>query len=245
MTLREAGCETVAMTSCFERSESYAAFRAFGRVALRVPVLPRTRVVLINGRHRVESVVVENLATGKRRTIECDTVVTTGDWIPDHEIARLGGIDIDTGTNGPVVDTALRTSAPGVFAVGNLVHPVDTADAAALDGRHVAEAVTRCIEQPIPERLGGVRIIAAAPFRWVSPQRIAPGSTAPRDNLLLWTDEYQRFPTVRAVQDGRVLAQKRLPWPAAPGRMFRAPAGLIAGADHSGGAVTIELIVDS
>ena len=25
--------------------------------------------------------------------IECDTVVLTGDWIPDHELVRLGGID--------------------------------------------------------------------------------------------------------------------------------------------------------
>jgi thioredoxin reductase len=29
------------------------------------------------------------------------------------------------------VDGALRTSRPGVFAAGNLVHPVDTADVAA------------------------------------------------------------------------------------------------------------------
>ena len=44
---------------------------------------------------------------------------------------------------GPVVDTALRASVPGVFAVGNLVHPVETADVAALDGVHVA---TRVVE---------------------------------------------------------------------------------------------------
>ena len=29
-----------------------------------------------------------------------------------------------------LVDAALRTSAPGVFAIGNVVHPVDTADVA-------------------------------------------------------------------------------------------------------------------
>ncbi|GAA3302198.1 hypothetical protein GCM10020218_097300 [Dactylosporangium vinaceum] len=32
------------------------------------------------------------------------------------------------GTLGPRVDAALRTSRPGVFAAGNLLHPVDTAD---------------------------------------------------------------------------------------------------------------------
>ena len=39
--------------------------------------------------------------------------------------------------------SALRTSRAGVFAAGNVVHPVDTADVAALDGRHVADHVRR------------------------------------------------------------------------------------------------------
>ena len=84
--------------------------------------------------------------------IDCDTVVLTGDWIPDHELARSAGLDIDPGTQGPVVDTALRTSRPGVFAVGNLLHPVDTADIAALDGRHVADHVRAYLDVagPLP-----------------------------------------------------------------------------------------------
>ena len=77
------------------------------------------------------------------RIIDCDTVVFTGDWIPDHELARTAGLAMDPATRGPVVDAGLRTSSPGVFAVGNLLHPVDTADGAALDGRHVATAVSQ------------------------------------------------------------------------------------------------------
>ena len=34
----------------------------------------------------------------------------TGDWIPDHELARLADLDLDPGTR-PAVDTALATSA--------------------------------------------------------------------------------------------------------------------------------------
>ena len=51
------------------------------------------------------------MATGVRRVVPCDIVVFTGDWIPDHELARLRGVDIDDGHRGPVVDTSLRTSA--------------------------------------------------------------------------------------------------------------------------------------
>ncbi|GIH45843.1 Thioredoxin reductase [Microbispora rosea] len=141
LTLRAAGCRTVLMTTEHARAESYAAFSVPGRAVLRVPVATVTRVVRINGRDAVESVEVEDLRTGERRTVPCDTVVFTGGWIPDNELARAAGLAIDPGSRSPVVDNTLATSRPGVFAVGNLVHPVDTADVAALDGRHVVRHV--------------------------------------------------------------------------------------------------------
>ena len=240
LTLREAGCRTVAMTTPFGHTEASLALRLVGRLALRTPVLPRTRVVRVNGRDRVESVLVEYVDTGVRRLVPCDTVVMTGDWIPDHELVRSGGLALDRATLGPVVDTSLRTSASGVFAIGNLVHPVDTADGAALDGRHVAAGVRAHLDGREPTSTG-LRLTAAAPFRWVTPQRVAVGVAAPRGDLILWCDRYQRFPVVRAVQDGRVLARRRILWPAAPGRVFRVPADLVAPADVHGGPVVLEL----
>jgi thioredoxin reductase len=241
LTLREAGCATVAMTSRYPRSEAYAAFRIAGRFLLDGPVLTRTRLVSIAGKDRVSAVVVEHLDTGARTAIECDTVVTTGDWIPDHELARSAGLAMDPATRGPLVDAALRTSSPGVFAVGNLLHPVDTADVAALDGRHVAPKV--CDWLRIGSRgAAGIRVRAGEPFRWVTPQLISPGGgISARGHLLLWTDEYHRAPTLHSVQNGRVIARRRTPWPAAPGRIYRAPWALVAGADPAGGDVTIEL----
>ena len=52
------------------------------------------------------------LETGARTTVECDTVVFTGDWIPDHELARTGGLAMDPATRGPVVDAGLRDQPP-------------------------------------------------------------------------------------------------------------------------------------
>jgi hypothetical protein len=120
------------------------------------------------------------------------------------------------------------------------VHPVDTADAAALDGRHVAAGVTAYLN-------GGARVeatvplTAGSPFTWISPQRLSPGSATPRGDLLLWSDEYHRFPVVRACQDGKVIGERRTLWPASPGRVFRVPADIVAGASPTGGAVTVEL----
>lgn len=244
LTLRESGCATAAMVSSYPRAEAYAAFRSAGRVLLDGPVLTGSRLVSVNGKHRVRSVTVEKVGDGERHDIDCDTVIFSGDWIPDHELARSAGLQMDSATRGPVVDTALRTSRPGVFAVGNLLHPVDTADAAALDGRHVATAVKAWLRtggEPVTTQ-AHTRISVERPFRWVAPQLISIGGGAPaRGDLLLWTDEYRRLPKLRAVQDGRELATTRTPWPAAPGRIYRAPWSLVADADPKGGGVTLSL----
>ncbi|MER5439714.1 FAD-dependent oxidoreductase [Streptomyces sp. NPDC002790] len=241
LTLREAGCTPALMVSQYQKAESYGAFNAAGRTVLRVPVATRSRVTRIIGKGRLQAVEIEHLDTGKRRTVDCDTVVFTGDWIPDHELARTGGIALDEGTLGPLTDTALRTSRPGVFAAGNLLHPVDTADIAALDGKHVAEQVLHHLHSSRPLD-DGVRLIADAPFRWVAPQILRQGDPAPaRDRLLLWTDTFVRFPKVTVRQDGRTVAQKKLAWPAAPGRVFRIPSSVLAEVSPTGGPVHIGL----
>ncbi|MFC4120395.1 NAD(P)/FAD-dependent oxidoreductase [Nonomuraea zeae] len=241
LTLHEAGCRTVLMTSEYAKPEAYTAFRVPGRLAFGVLVRARTRLVAVHGKGRVTSVDIEDLDTGERRRVPCDTVITTGDWIPDHELARTGGLDMDRATLGPRVDTSLATSLPGVFAAGNLLHPVDTADVAALDGRHVAAAVLGHLAGA-PAPAGGVPLVAQAPLRWVAPQIVRPGGPPPsRGKLLLWSDAFRTLPRVTATQDGRLLGRTRLPWPAAPGRVFRVPFSLVAGADPAGGPVRLAL----
>ena len=234
LTLRGAGARTVAMISRHERAESYRAFTAIGRTALRVPVRTRSRVVGVHGRGRVDGVDVEDLATGTRTHIACDTVVFTGDWIPDNELARAAGLDMDRAMRGPVVDTALRTSRADVFAVGNLVHPVETADLAALDGHQVAGAVLRHLRgRDAPT--AGVRLHVTPPLRWVSPGVVRTGGTRPSLNhLVLWTDELVRRPRVTVEQGGRIVTRVRTPWPASPGRAYHLPAGWLEqlGADE-------------
>ncbi|OMC31009.1 pyridine nucleotide-disulfide oxidoreductase [Mycobacterium sp. GA-1841] len=242
LTLKHAGCETVLMTSEYPSPESYAVFNLAGRTPLLgVEVATTTRVTRIIGRGVVVGVEIENIRTGQRRIVACDTVVFTGDWIPDHELARAAGLDMDAKSLGPVVDTALRTSRDGVFAIGNLLHPVDTADIAALDGRHVAAQVRRHLNG-VTARDEAVRIETVAPLRWVAPGLLRPGDPAPsRHRLLLWTDALVRIPKVVARQDGRVIGRKTLAWPASPGRMFRVPSSILDGVDFRGGPVSLSL----
>ena len=118
LTLAHAGADVVALVTEHERQQSYAAFRFGAAVRWRVPVWTSSAVRRIAGRGRLEGVEVADVRTGAARFVPCELVVFTGDWIPDHELARLAGLAMDPGTRGPVVDTTLATSLAGVFAAG-------------------------------------------------------------------------------------------------------------------------------
>ncbi len=134
LTLRHAGCETVAITTPFDQHQTYRSLA--WATARKVPLRTGVDVAEVVGRRRVEAVV---LTDGSR--IECDMVVFTGDWVPDHELARRAGVPMLPVAKAPVVDAGMHTEVRGVFAIGNLVHPAETADVCALDGEHVAAGV--------------------------------------------------------------------------------------------------------
>ncbi len=66
---------------------------------------------------------VNAVRTASGRAIGCDFVVVGAGAIPNVGLARAAGLEVD---NGIIVDSDLRTSAPGVFAAGdaaNAYHP--------------------------------------------------------------------------------------------------------------------------
>jgi thioredoxin reductase len=241
LTLKEAGCRTVLMTSEHHKPETYAAVSVVGRHLLRVPVATRTQLIRVIGRDRVSAVDVQDVATGMVRRVECDTVVFTGDWIPDNELARAVGVQLDTGSRAPQVDMGMRTSVPGVFAIGNLNHPVDTADVAALDGRHVASGVLDWLREGRAHG-DGIAILARPPLRWVAPSRLCADDGAPaRHRLLAWSDRFVTAPRIVVRQGDRVIARARVPWPASPGRVFRIPSSVLDRVDRGGDDVEITI----
>lgn len=242
MTLREAGCHTEALVTAYPRPESYGMFNLVGRLAMRTRVAIRSRVTRVLGRKRVSGVEIENLDTGQRSIVPCDTVVFTGDWIPDNELARSAGVTLDAGTLGPLVDAIGRTDRVGIFAAGNAVHPVDTADVAALAGTHVGAAVEAYLDGRLDSEGPAIAVTGEEPFKWVSPGIYRPGTPPPsRGRLETWVREIVRFPRVTVLQDGRVRGRHHVPWPASPGRVFRVPWSVLDQVDPRGGPVRLRL----
>ncbi|MET7620145.1 FAD-dependent oxidoreductase [Streptomyces sp. NPDC005408] len=231
-TLRAGGAEVVAMVTDQPRPPSMSLRR-------RVPLLMEATVTELFGRGRLTGVALRH-RDGRTTTVRCDTVVFTGDWIPDHELARRGGIPLDPGTRGPAVDTALRTADPGVFAAGNLLHGVEPASVAAEEGRHAAEQVLRYLAGEEAWPGPGLPVRVAGPLRWAAPNRIAPDGPRPmRGRFILRTTEPLALPVLVVSQDGRVLHRQRLLRTAVPGRALHLRADWTDTADAQGGPVLI------
>lgn len=242
LTLAHGGARPVAMATEAQSHETLAAFRVGAAMRFRTPLLTRTQVSAIRGLRRVEAVELRHLDTGEVRELACDLVVFTADWIPDHELAVVAGIDLDPMTRGPAVDPGLHTSRPGVLAAGNLLHGAETADVAALEGRHVAAAVVSHLSgEAWPA--SRVSIECTPPLGWIAPNTVsAPAESAPpRGRFLLRSTERVDGARVEVTQDGRRLWTGRVRR-LGPGRSTRLPARWITAVDPYGGPVTARLV---
>jgi thioredoxin reductase len=243
LTLAHGGASTVAMVTEHPRHQTYAPFKWISATRLRVPLLTETRVTQVLGRQRVEAVEITDLRSGAVRQLECDTVVFTGDWIPDHELARRGGLEMDTATRAPRVDGALRTSARGVFAAGNLLHAAETADVAALGGRHVARAIRDFLTTDAWPEDSPVPMKCEPPLQWVSPSAISAGVGPPHGRFILRVSEFCPGAELLVKQGSRTLWRRRYRT-LTPNRSIHAAASCVAGADTSGVPVTFCLASD-
>jgi thioredoxin reductase len=243
MTLAHGGARAIAMTTELPSHQSIAPFRIGATARFRVPLRTRTALTAIRGRRRVEAVELTDLASGRVETLQCDLVVFTADWIPDHELAVLGDARLDPGTRGPIVDPRLRTTRPGLFAVGNVLHGAESADVAALTGAHAAAGVAAYLAgEPWPSSRVAVR--CEGPLRWIVPNSIAAGagqaSTPARRRFLLRADEELRDARIELTQDRRVLSRQRLAR-VGPGRSATLGAEWAGGVDPGGGSVLVRV----
>jgi len=79
----------------------------------------------------VEIIKVDNMfkpITGTEEIIQCDALLLSVGLIPENELSKKAGIDLDPVTGGPFIDERLETSNEGIFAAGNVVFIHDLVD---------------------------------------------------------------------------------------------------------------------
>ena len=116
-----------------------------------IPLKLSHTVVDIKGKERLEGITLAAVddkgkpIPGTEEEYTCDTLLLSCGLIPENEISRSIGVDMEPVTSGPIVNESLETSVEGVFACGNVLHVHDLVDfvseEAAAAGRNAAAYV--------------------------------------------------------------------------------------------------------
>lgn len=110
--------------------------------------------------------------------IPCDTLLLSVGLIPENELSRRVGIQIDSVTGGPVVDESMGTSLPGFFAAGNVVHVYDLVDWVTVAGEVAGRAAAEYALGQAPAVARRLRTVAGDNVRYVVPHLLDPESLA-------------------------------------------------------------------
>ena len=123
-----------------------------------IPLKLSHTVVDIKGKERLEGITLAQVdgkgkpIPGTEEEYSCDTLLLSVGLIPENEISRGMGVDMNPVTSGPKVNESLETNIEGVFACGNVLHVHDLVDfvseEAAIAGKNAASYVKQGENRP-------------------------------------------------------------------------------------------------
>ena len=146
-----------------------------------IPLYLSHTIVDIRGDKRVEQVVVaevgpdRNPIPGTEMVFDCDTVLLSVGLIPENELTRQAGIQIDPRTNGAIVWENMETSLPGVFASGNVAHVHDLVDFVTAESQRAGKAAAQYVQEGPGESQPVLEVQNGDGVTYTVPQHIRPG----------------------------------------------------------------------
>ena len=118
-----------------------------------IPLKLSHTVVDIHGKERVTGITLAKVdekgkpIPGTEEEYACDTLLLSCGLIPENELSRELGVELNPVTSGPVVDESLETNVPGVFACGNVLHVHDLVDFVSEEADRAGTCAARYILQ--------------------------------------------------------------------------------------------------
>ncbi len=143
-----------------------------------IPLKLSHTVVDIRGKERLEGVTLAQVDTqgkpipGTEEDYVCDTLLLSVGLIPENELSKGMGVEMDPVTAGPVVDESLETNIPGVFACGNVLHVHDLVDYVSEEAGRAGVNAARFVSGETTGSGSQITLSAEDGVRYTVPRRI-------------------------------------------------------------------------
>ena len=146
-----------------------------------IPLKLSHTVVEIRGKERLTGITLAQVdekgkpIPGTEEDYDCDTLLLSVGLIPENELSRGMGVDIEPVTSGPSVNESLETNIEGVFACGNVLHVHDLVDYVSEEAAVAGENAAKYVKGALPEGSGReIRLIPTEGVRYTVPKTIDP-----------------------------------------------------------------------
>lgn len=117
-----------------------------------IPLYLSHTVIDVKGDGRLEKIIIakvdENRQPIKGTEIEfdADTLLLSVGLIPENELSKNAGVELDLRTNGLVVSESMETNREGIFACGNVVHVHDLVDFVTEEAKNAGKNAAKYIK---------------------------------------------------------------------------------------------------
>ncbi len=142
-----------------------------------IPLRLSHTVTEIHGKERLTGVTISKVderrmpIAGSEEYIPCDTLLLSCGLIPENELTRKAGIEMDPITGGAKVNGERETSVAGIFSAGNVLHVHDLVDYVSEEASLAGLSAVRYLEGKAETTLD-VSIRAEGGVRYTVPQSV-------------------------------------------------------------------------
>ncbi|MCD6121761.1 MAG: FAD-dependent oxidoreductase [Spirochaetales bacterium] len=156
-----------------------------------IPLMLRHTIVKVAGKDRVEGVLVAKTdeksrpIPGTEELYKCDTLLLSVGLIPENELSKEAGIEIDPATGGPLVNESMETSVGGIFACGNVVHVHDLVDYVTEESRRAGKSAAQFVAKELAADGASIRTEHGEGVKYIVPQKIRPANIKERLDLYM------------------------------------------------------------
>lgn len=143
-----------------------------------IPLYLSHTVVGIKGKERLEQVTVAKVDENRRpipgteMVFDCDTLLLSVGLIPENELSKEAGIQMDRRTSGAVVYENMETSIPGVFACGNVVHVHDLVDYVTMESQRAGRAAAAFVQNGEQSKGRVLELVNGSHVNYTVPQKL-------------------------------------------------------------------------